>query len=235
MPVGVYKRTKKIRKQISESLKGRKLSQETINKMSLSKKGKKTWNTGLTKESDIRVAANGLKIGKVNKGKKNALGYKFTQEQRKNSSMSKIGRIVSEETKKKTRETKKRKILNGELIINSGHFPSAGYREDIDLFVRSKWEANIIRILKYLYKDFEYESKKCKFNTTMGVLILDLYLPKDNLWIEIKGRLYEKSRNKMNEFVNLYPDEAKNTFIIDKKAYKILTNKFSSKIVGWES
>jgi hypothetical protein len=68
----------------------------------------------------------------------------------------------------------------------------------------------------------------------LGVLVLDLYLPKDNLWIEIKGYLHENSRNKMSEFVNLYPDEAKNTFVIDRGVYKILTDKFSSKIFGWE-
>ena len=40
---------------------GHKPSKETKNKMSLSHKGRKTWNTGLTKETDTRVAEYAMK------------------------------------------------------------------------------------------------------------------------------------------------------------------------------
>jgi len=53
-------------------------------------------------------------------------------------------------------------------------------------------------------------------------------------YIEIKGRLIEISRKKMNYFVKSYPEIAKNTFVMDYDSYKILSDFYKNIIPNWE-
>jgi hypothetical protein len=237
MPKGIYKRTEEHNKKISNALRGRTLSKETKKRMSESRMGRV-----FSEESRRKIG-----ISKI--GNKNTLGHRWSLEtrqkmseahkgkvlpieQKRKISLATKGKTVSKETRSKLSRAIEDRILNGKFC--SKNFKSAGYREDIDLFVRSKWEANVVRILKSFDRKFEYESKNSRFKTSLGTLILDLYLPEDNVWIEVKGYLYNKSKNKMKEFVKLYPDVAKNTYVIDSESYKMLAEEFSDKIIGWE-
>jgi len=68
----------------------------------------------------------------------------------------------------------------------------------------------------------------------LGVLVLDLYLPNLNKYIEIKGYLNPKSKEKLWKFIQLYQSEAENTFIIDGEIYGLLSLLFKNKILEWE-
>ena len=61
---------KELQKRISESLKGKKLSEEMKKKLSDAHMGIPSWNKGLTKEVDERVARNGKAIGEAQTGQR---------------------------------------------------------------------------------------------------------------------------------------------------------------------
>ncbi len=95
MPKGVYTRTLEANKKNSIGHKGHIVLEETRKKISESLKGHWGWNTGLTKETDKRVAKAGENISKVSKGipkskednKKNSIGNKIAWEKRAESSI----------------------------------------------------------------------------------------------------------------------------------------------------
>lgn len=109
-----------------------------------------------------------------------------------------------------------------------------GYRKDIDKFVRSTWEANFIRILKYKNINFEYEKRVClNYNNAKLVYVVDFYLPKYNIYIEIKGKWDKTSLLK----TKLFKEQFKNTklFIIDKPLYFKIEKKYKHSISLWET
>jgi len=72
-------------------------SEESLKKMSESRKGKIPWNKGLTKESDERIRM----ISEINKGRK------YSKETLKKMSEVKKGKKLSEKTKKKLSKIQK--------------------------------------------------------------------------------------------------------------------------------
>jgi hypothetical protein len=199
---------------ISSSEKGKVVQKETIEKLKISHLGKLE-----SKETRIRKSISARNRPQISEETRN-----------------KMRKPKSAEAVKKTSEGLRKAILDGRIVINNKNtFAGAGFRDDLGFFVRSRWEANTVRILKLMNKNFEYESRNCRFKTSLGILILDFYLPDDNLWLEVKGYLYQKSKDKMNDYMNTYPNEAKNTFIIDGESYNKLSEKFRRKIPCWES
>jgi hypothetical protein len=203
------------------------------------KKGHLPWNAGLTKNTDCRLEIIAEKSSCKQKGKKfgsyvDRYGFDKAEEIKNKISLGNTNKVRSEETKQKISKTRRLKILSGELILNSSitRF-KAGFRSDLNHFVRSSWEANICRVLKYNNKDYEYESRKCRFDLDeLGIIIIDLFIPKDNLYIEVKGRLKEKSKLKMKRLISKYPDL--NLKVIDGEVYNDIKNKYRSLIEGWE-
>jgi len=96
-------RSKEIRKKIGKGNKGKKLSPETIKKL----KGKKPWNTGLTKETDKRL----MKKAMNQKGKtfNEMFGDERAKEIANKISLSNKGKIVSKSTIEKIRKALKGK------------------------------------------------------------------------------------------------------------------------------
>lgn len=95
-----------------------------------------------------------------------------------------------------------------------------GKREDIlvngrPLFVRSGWEANVLRLLTYKQVKWEYESKVFFFEGIKRGTVSycpDIVTPK--LYIEIKGQLTSKGRAAIRRFKKYYPDEFKKLRVI---------------------
>jgi len=108
-----------------------------------------------------------------------------------------------------------------------------GYRDDLNHFVRSSWEANICRIFKYLHIEYEYESEKCRFNLGDSIYTCDWYLPEFNMYIECKGYLYQDSLNKLKKVHALFPDIIFK--VIDFEVYRIFTERYSKLIPKWET
>jgi hypothetical protein len=111
----------------------------------------------------------------------------------------------------------------------------SGYREDLQHFIRSTWEANVCRIFKLCDIRYEYESNKCRFDLgVLGTLTIDLYLPDSGKYVEVKGYLHPKCKDKWKKFIELYPNEVSNIFMIDYECYQLLTILFKDKIELWE-
>ena len=110
MPPGVYERTDKIRKSISQARKGRRLSKES--KKKISEAIKKQWKEGKRKSSMLgrfHSKETKEKMSKFRLEKKKQLGYINSPETRKKISKILKGRKLSEKIKRKISETLKGK------------------------------------------------------------------------------------------------------------------------------
>lgn len=101
---------------------------------------------------------------------------------------------------------------------------SSGIREDLGHYTRSSWEANFARILRYNGLLYEYETK-CFLLKDGTTYTPDFYIPKKNIFYEIKG--YEFT-DKHIRFKKEYPDIK--IRIVREKEYTRLVSYFSSKI-----
>lgn len=137
-----------------------------------------------------------------------------------------------------TKETDMRLKLIGEKIskatIGRPQTSSKGYgiggcREDLGHFVRSRWEANVARIFVFLGVEYEYE--KHRFLLEDCSYCPDFYIPKENLYIEVKGYLRDSSV--LKKFVSAHPEI--NLKVVDGEVYGKLEKIFKSKIEKWES
>lgn len=115
-------------------------------------------------------------------------------------------------------------IIQNDSIIsrkkgNAYQYTKTGYRKDIDMNVRSSWEANFVRVLKIYKIDFEFEPTVFSFPIKRGTkgYTPDFLLNRNHDWIEIKGYLDDKSKIKLKRFKRYYPDEFENfTCVISK-------------------
>ena len=113
-----------------------------------------------------------------------------------------------------------------------------GFRKDLSHYFRSAWEANIARVLNYLHIEWKYEFKRFDFTEeTEGVLSYqpDFYLPQYNKWIEVKGWMDEKSKQRLSLFEKYYPKEYSNLILIDESLYKEIEKEYLSIIELWET
>jgi hypothetical protein len=65
------------------------------------------------------------------------------------------------------------------------------------------------------------------------IMILDLYLPKEDFYVEVKGYLTPTCKEKLNLFAQEYPKV--NLKIIDIESYKKLKELFEDKVEKWEN
>lgn len=112
------------------------------------------------------------------------------------------------------------------------------FREDLQMEVRSSWEANVARILKYLNIEFDYETDGYQLNTNDSnyKYASQLYIPdfilKDKTIIEVKGHMDYRSLQNTKLFLERYPNER--LIIIDSDIYYLLSEKYSSIVPNWE-
>lgn len=124
--------------------------------------------------------------------------------------------LIAETTKKKNVRSSGGTRLRA-VTLHSG----VQARQDIGFFVRSKWEANYVRILRFLNTKFEYEKYEFKFPVERGTMFYlpDFYLPDKDKFIELKGHLDQKSRTQLSRFLQYYPDKAKRMRIVIRKLF----------------
>jgi len=96
-----------------------------------------------------------------------------------------------------------------------------GFRKDLDLYVRSAMEANILRYYKFIKVKYVYEPREFEFfKIKRGNRFYkpDVYLPEQDKFIEIKGWLRSGDQTKLRRFKKYYPEEfAKLEFVIPDK------------------
>lgn len=137
---------------------------------------------------------------------------------------------------------------------NAYKYTKTGFRQDINLNVRSNWEANFVRILNGYKIKFEFEPTVFAFPIKRGTkgYTPDFYLTKSDEWVEIKGYLDDKSKIKLRRFKRYYPEEfEKLVCIISKYSkeacsfmdeievpkiihYEDIRSEYSSLIPNWE-
>lgn len=118
-----------------------------------------------------------------------------------------------------------------------------GARKDLkNVFFRSAWEANIARYLNLMIKQevvrrWEYEPKRFDFPLKRGTtsylpdfLVINEYGNAE--WWEVKGYWTSKGKVAVNRFRKYYPNEV--LYIIEKKRYKEIEEKYAEKIPKWE-
>lgn len=139
------------------------------------------------------------------------------------------------EMRKRISETLRRKYASGEILIcNNGNNYRYGYRDGIEHFCRSAWEANTARFLIQLKIKYEYEKHRFVLNYDLGqfTYIPDFYLIDYDLFLEVKGRYDELSKLKHKLFREQYKD--KKLAILNRAKYLKIERKLCTQIKGWE-
>ena len=152
-----------------------------------------------------------------------------------------------------------KEIMENDGIIkrksgNAFQYTKTGFRKDIELNVRSSWEANFVRVLNIYRIDFKFEPTVFPFPVKRGTKAYtpDFYLTGSDELIELKGYLDDKSKIKLKRFKRYFPDEfAKLTCIISKYSadaknfmnelevpniifYEDIRDSYSEYLINWE-
>jgi hypothetical protein len=108
-----------------------------------------------------------------------------------------------------------------------------GWREDLQKYFRSSWEANYARYLNFIKESWEYEVKEWEFPIKRGQRFYrcDFYLPRLDEYIEIKGWMDKKSAVKLRRMTKYYPEVK--IKVIGKEEYQAIAES-KSLIPGWE-
>ena len=118
-----------------------------------------------------------------------------------------------------------------------------GTREDLGIYVRSKWEANYARVLELLVSTgeiyrWQYEADTFDFPIKRGIRS---YTPDFKVWdhedatpyyIEIKGWMDPKSKTKLARMARYYPDIRVD--LVQEKEMRALKKQVSGLIPNWE-
>ncbi len=108
-----------------------------------------------------------------------------------------------------------------------------GTREDLGRYFRSRWEANIARILEYESISYDYEAKVIvllKGDNSELRYRPDFKL--SNRWIEVKGWWNERSKLIKQLMAEQHPEIQ--IEYIGEKVYKELEDYYASRIPKWE-
>lgn len=114
-----------------------------------------------------------------------------------------------------------------------------GHRDDIGIYVRSRWEANYARYLNLLLaegkiEDWEYEPRRFEFTSIKRGTTSYLpdfkvtYSNKRIEWHEVKGYWTQQGKTAVKRFRKYYPDEV--LIIVDYNEVKAR----KSEIKNWE-
>jgi hypothetical protein len=210
-----------------------------------------------TKEARKKASDNSKKSIREKGHPRGALGMKHSEE---------TLRVLSEKSRSAWAERKKRPILmhltrQKTVQTNIDRYGVAlpahalnkganvysrcrrGVREDLGIFVRSRWEANYARYLKFLQERgdiaaWEYEPTTFRFEGVgRGPYT---YKPDFKVvsatgaveYHEVKGWMDSASRGKIKRFAKFYPDLK--LVVIEQKLYRQIEKAVSSVIAHWE-
>lgn len=204
-----------VRKDRPSAFKGKKHSDEAKASMSENKKGKKTWNTGLSKETDERVK-------QYSEDKKGTKRETFSEEWKAALSESKIGNKAflghkqSEYQKKRASETHKGRVKS-ELELRNW-FISCQTRPN-------KPETKILELLNELYpNEWEYTGDGTKIIAGKNP---DFTHKEKKLLIEMFGDYWHRGQNPEDR-INIFKPHGYSTLVIwesELKEDEVVRNK----------
>ncbi|MCK4354752.1 DNA polymerase III subunit alpha [Candidatus Parcubacteria bacterium] len=179
--------------------------------------GGKPWNLGLSKTNNKILENTGKKISKALKGR----------------SLEELWGKERAVKFKKTHSAKMKGEGNPMFGKPSPH-RKGGFREDLNHYVRSNWEADFARILKLHNLKYEYEPKSFELIKTNNEILHytpDFYVKSNNTFYEIKGWLHDLDEQKMELFQKQYPQY--NFVLISATKFAEFALKYKN-LVKWE-
>ena len=123
------------------------------------------------------------------------------------------------------------KFCLGQKNVNPHGHGKFGFREDLNQYFRSTWEANFARILNLLGIKWEYEKNRVHLGSCSTVI--DFWLPELYLNIEVKGARFGTRDRKLQLLYSQQPNFP--IKVVDGEVYKTLTNMYKNSIVRWEN
>jgi len=211
--------SKESREALSKKMMGHEVSEETRKKIGIAGMGRIPWNKDLTKYDDERIMGVSEKATEWNK------------------------KFMTDEKKHKISQTLKKRYADGMKIPNAKN----GYRKDLGMSFRSSWEANYARILKFNGKNIDYENYRFTLHREDGE-IENVYTPDfkidDKIFVELKGhadefeewgcscKRCERDKNKMSLMKEQYPEIE--VILIGRKEYRELCKKYNYIVDNWE-
>lgn len=226
-----------ISKKLKEWHKNNPASEST--KLERSERAKRHWNE-LSEEEQQKIKEH-LYLIRVEKP---ALGktWNLSEETKIKQGNSKRGRKVSNEVKEKLSILASERIRNGANRFYSGRPSTVGTREDLGLFLRSKWEANYARYLNWLVEKkqivkWEYEVdtfwfEKIKTGTRRYTPDFKIFNNDGSVvYHEVKGWMDPVSKTKLKRMAKYHPEVK--IVIIDGDFMKDLKHSVG-RLIAWE-
>ena len=136
-------------------------------------------------------------------GNRNAKGYKHTLEARRNISKGLL-----------------EYFRNGGFLSPHVGRSKSYYREDLGHFVRSSWEANYARFL--ICQGYGYEYEKHRFSLSYTTYIPDFYIPRLDVYIEVKAEFYDTPKSKLKRALAVHKYGIKINMMRDKQYYEMM-------------
>jgi DNA polymerase III alpha subunit/intein/homing endonuclease len=186
-------------------------------KIKFHQQGGKPWNHGLNAKNSFKIAEIGRKISKA------LIGKTFEDHYGKEKA-EKIKRAMS------TRNRGENNPMFGKPCPHR----KGGFREDLNHYVRSSWEADFARILKLHNLNYQYEPKTFKLQRASKEILHytpDFYVPSQNTFYEIKGFIRDLDQEKLELFQDQYPHI--NLIIINTTRFAEFALKYRT-LVNWE-
>jgi hypothetical protein len=142
-------------------------------------------------------------------------------------------------------------------IGNAYQHTRTGARPDLGgIICRSGWESDVLRVLQLFKIQFEFEPRIFSFPVDKygksSAYLPDVWLPKTDEYIEVKGLLDARGRQKLRKFKKYYPDEFSRLTVIISRSnrtnkeffaklgvrnvlyYEHISKLFADKIIMWE-
>ncbi len=179
--------------------------------------GGRPWNFGVTVENNEIWKKTAKKISEALSGI--SLEERYGEEK-----ANKIKRRLSERSKGS----------NNPMFGKQSLHRKGGFREDLQHYVRSNWEADFARILKLYNLKYEYEPKTFQLVKQDGEILHytpDFYVKSKNTFYEIKGWFHDLDKQKVELFQAQYPQY--NFVLINKTKFAELALKYKT-LIKWE-
>lgn len=185
---------------IGIAMKGRQFSEETKHKMSLAQTGEKHPQYG-KHESEETKAKQSITLRRLYAEGKIKPPW--------------LGEHFSRETLLKRSQTLKLAYAEGRRKVSICHMKMQPTK--VGIMVRSTWEALICNILTDYKIEWQYEPQNFDLGK-LGTYVPDLYIPKYDLWIEVKGYFRPLSKLKVAKFSKTHK-----LLLIATRQYKVIS------------
>ena len=154
--------------------------------------------------------------------------YSHSQETRDKISKRLSGIKRTPEQIENMREQTKRLWKEGKLSTHG--IGKDGVRNDLGVYMRSRWEANYARLLTYWGMEWEYEPRR--FDTPYGSYCPDFYLPCMDFYIEVKGFELDGTQARKRQW--LIDNHIISLHLVKDKEYRRFKNEYQAQIPEWE-